>query len=438
MKPAHTVQLLKMRILLLTQYYPPETGAAQNRLSDFASRMANANHVVTVLTALPSYPKGEIYDGYRGRFMMTEQREGVRIVRIRVYATKRKSFVPRILNYLSFALLSLVVAALTPGDSDIVFVESPPLFLGFSGYLMSRLKHAKFVLNISDLWPESAVALGVLKNRGLIRWANWAEKWLYRHASLVTGQTEGIVQYIEKRSPKTRVELLTNGVSPEFLSSAEEALANRESVRGEFGVTGKFVVGFAGLHGLAYDLDSLLEAARMLTSFDEIHFLLVGDGPEKHRLQEQVKLNGMSNVSFFAALAAARMPEIFTAMDVALIPLQRHELFKGTLPAKLFEAMGAGTPVVAAMAGEARRIIEVANCGICVEPGEVPAIAAAILTLFRDIELRRKLGRQGRDYVSVYYNRKEIAERFEHLLVETLSDSHSLASQAAAGSRRVV
>ena len=410
-----------MRIIFLTQYYPPETGAAQNRLADLARRLSNAGHHITVLTAMPSYPKGEIYPEYQGRMGLEENDAGIQIVRTWIYATKRKNFVPRILNYLSFAVLSTVVGWRTIDKADVVFVESPPLFVGVVGYLLSKLKSAKFVLNISDLWPESAVALGVLRNQRLIRWVTKMEEWLYRGANLVTGQTQGIVSSIQRRSPNTPVHLLTNGVSPEFLAAAAEASTNRERVRSEFGVAGKFVVGFAGLHGLVYGLDAVLRAASLLAEHNEIHFLLIGDGPEKQRLQEEARRLGLVNVSFYATLPVERMPEIFTAMDVVLIALRGHDLFKGTLPSKLFEAMGAAVPVVAALKGEAQRIIEAANCGVCVEPDDVFAIAQAILTLFRDPALQRKLGDSGRTYVLDHYNRKDIAERFETLLVESLS-----------------
>lgn len=419
-----------MRILFLTQYYPPETGAAQNRLSDLAKRLTRAGHHVTVLTALPSYPKGEIYPGYRGRIVMTEDDAGIPVVRTWTYATKKKSFLPRILNYLSFSVLSVIVGWRTIENSDVVFVESPPLFIGFSGYLLSKLKHAKFVLNISDLWPESAVALGVLRNRRLIRWVTRAEEWLYQSASLVTGQTQGIVDSIERRCPEIRVHLMTNGVSPEFITSAAEAYANRDCIRREFGVAGKFVVGFAGLHGLAYALEAVLKAASVLANFPEIHFLLIGEGPEKHWLQEKAKLDGLANISFFSSLPAARMPEIFSAMDVELIPLRRHDLFKGMLPAKLFEAMGAGVPLIGALQGEAQRILKNANCGICVEPEDAQAMAEAILTLLRDPALRRKLGENGRAYVSNHYNRKEVAEQFERLLFASLSAPSQLNERA--------
>jgi glycosyltransferase involved in cell wall biosynthesis len=180
---------------------------------------------------------------------------------------------------------------------------------------------------------------------------------------------------------------MTNGVSPEFLASAADARVTRESVRREFGGAGKSVVGYAGLHGLAYDLNAVLKTANVLANNDEIQFLLIGDGPEKRPLQEKAKLDRLTNVSFFSTLPAARMPEIFTAMDVVLIIVRHHDLFKGTLPSKLFDAMGAGVPVITTLQGEAQQILETANCGICVQPNDIPAMAEGILTLFRDSTL---------------------------------------------------
>src|SRR5713101_7869684 len=387
---ASCLRMRTMRILFLTQYYLPESGATQNRVSDLANRLKNAGHQVTVLTAVPNHPKGEIYPGYRGRFTVTEHDAGIRIVRTWIFVTRKQTFFPRILNYLSFALLSLVVGGLTIHNIDAIIVESPPLFLGFSGYLLSKLKRAKFVFNVADLWPQSAVVLGVLRNRTLIRWTTRAEEWLYRHASLVTGQTQRIVDSIRNRCAEARIELITNGVSPEFLESAARASGSREAV-----------------HALAH--------------FDDIHFLLIGDGPDKNRLQTRAEHEKITNVSFFSTLPTARMPQVFTAMDVVLISLRRDELFKGTLPCKLFEAMGAEVPVVGALEGEAQRIIAKANCGICVEPENTAAIVEAITTLYRDPDLRRRLGNNGRGYVSKNYNRREIAARFECFLADILS-----------------
>jgi glycosyltransferase involved in cell wall biosynthesis len=406
-----------MRILFLTQYYPPETGAAQNRLSDLARRLTRAGHRVTVLTALPSYPKGEIYDGYRGRLTMREDYEGICVVRTWVYVTKRKSFVQRILNYLSFAVLSPIVGWVIVKNVDVIIVESPPLFLGVSGYLLSRLKRAKFVLNVSDLWPESAVALDVLRNRRLIRWAKRVEEWLYNRANLVTGQTQGIVDSIQRRCTSTPVHLLTNGVALEFLEQVAQARISRMRLRVKFGFAQKFIVAYTGLHGLAQGLDTLLRSAELLKEHADIQFCFFGEGPEKPNLQSIAAERGLGNVRFYLPLPAAEMAELLASVDVSIVPLKRNYLFKGALPSKLFEALGAGVPVLVALDGEAKELIEKSRGGLLVAPENPEDMAQKILQLYQDAELCRQLGENGREYVRAHYSREEIAKGFEHLIL---------------------
>jgi len=416
-----------MKILFLTQYFPPETGAAQNRLSDLASRLAEAEHSVTVLTALPSYPTGRIFDGYRGRLWMNENRNGVKVVRTWVYTTSQKGFVPRMLNYLCFSIVAFLAGLATARRADLVFVESPPLFVGVTGYLLSRLKRAKFVLNISDLWPESAIVLGMLRNRRLIKLATLVEKGLYRRAALVTGQTQGIVSSIQSRVSGTRVVLLTNGIAPEFPAKVENARRERNRLRQEFGFGENFVVAYAGVHGLAQGLDSIVQAAKTLSSHKEIQFVFFGDGPEKPHLRSIVAESGLTNVSFLPPVMISRMPEVLAAIDVAIVPLKNDPLFRGALPSKLFEAIGAGVPVVAAVDGEARRLVQESGGGLAVEPENPDELAEAILLLHRDPGLRQKLSAHGRTYVEMNYNRKNIFEKLEQLLLEiTKSEQSSL------------
>lgn len=406
-----------MRILFLTQYYPPETGAVQNRLSDLAKRLAKLGHQVEVLTALPSYPKGETYEGYRRRFVMTEQDQSIRIVRTWAYATKKKNFFSRILNYLSFAVLSVPVGWMAAGGADVVVVESPPLFLGFSGYLLSRFKRARFILNVSDLWPESAVALGMLRNRIMVRWATKAEEWLYHSANMVTGQTEGIVSSIQRRCPSTPVHLMTNGVAPEFLTQVARASNKREALREKFGFQGKFIVAYTGVHGLAQGLDTVVRSADLLKQYKQIRFHFFGDGPEKSHLELSAAKNGADNVEFHPPLSAAHMPELLASIDVSVVPLKRNDLFRGALPSKLFEALGAGVPVILALNGEAKNLIEQSHGGLAVEPENPSDMAEKILRLYQNADLRERIGASGRAFVVARYNREHIARRFEEAVL---------------------
>lgn len=407
---------MPLRILILTQYYPPEVGAPQNRLSDLARRLARSGHTITVLTALPNYPRSEVFEGYRGRFSVVEQSEGTRVVRTWIYPLKRPSFRRRLLTYLSFAFSSMVLGAWKVGRQDFVVTESPPLFLLFSGLVISRLKRARFVVNISDLWPASAVAMGILRSRVLIALSTRLEEFLYRRSGLITAQTQGMVKNIRSRCPNVRVELMTNGVDTEaFQVPQQPELKTR--IRKEFGLEKKFVVGYAGLHGLAQGLETVIMAAKVLAGHENIVFALFGEGPEKDLLMRLARQALLANVHFYPAQPVSRMTEVFSLFDCALIPLKRLDLFQGALPSKMFEAMAASVPVIVGVDGEARRLVDKAQAGICVEPENPKALADAILKLYRDPACRKAMGEHGRAYVIEHYDRKRIARQFEQLLV---------------------
>jgi glycosyltransferase involved in cell wall biosynthesis len=418
-----------MRVLFLTQYFPPETGAAQNRLSDLAERLASSGHQITVLTALPNYPQGEIFEGYRGRLVVTEERNKVRVIRAWIFATKSKSFLPKIVNYLSFAILSCIVGIFSVRQMDIVFVESPPLFLGISGYLLARIKRAKFVLNVSDLWPESAIALGMLRNPRIIRWSTRIEEGLYRRAQLVTGQTQGIIDGVRKRWPGAARALLTNGIALEFLARVETARAARPKIREEFGFGNKLIVAYTGVHGFSQGLETVIRAAELLASYKDIQFVFYGDGPQKRELVTMSTEKQLSNVKFLPPQSSDRMPDILASIDISIVPLKRTELFKGALPSKLFEALGAGVPVVAAVEGEAKRLVELSGGGIVIEPENSEKMAEAIVRLFRDPTSRQRLSVDGRNYLVAHYNRKVIADRLENLLLAVKSSSLSISDE---------
>ena len=406
-----------MRILFLTQYYFPETGAPQARLSDWAQRLRKCGHITTVLTALPNYPHGEVFEGYKGRFVMDEQIDNVRVIRSWIYATTSKGFVRRLLNYFSFVLSSLLVGVGTVARQDIVVVESPPLFLGLSGWLISRLRGAKLVFNVSDLWPRSAVEMGIVRSRLLINLASRLEEFIYRHSHAMTGQTVGIVQDIRSRFPQKQVALMTNGVDPEAFVEASRLTEATAAIRQEFGFGRQFVVGYAGLHGLAQGLETVVEAARIVSVHQDIAFAFFGDGPDKKELQRLVDRLGVKNVRFFPTQPRVRMPQIIASFDVSLIPLRRLNVFKGALPSKMFEAMAAAVPLILSIDGEAHALMDLAGAGLYAEPENPQALAAAVLQLYVDPVTRQRLGQNGRQYVMKYFDRKEIAKKFEQFLL---------------------
>lgn len=403
-----------LRIVLLTHYFPPEIGAPQARLSELARRAAEAGHSVMVVTPFPHYPTGVIPAEYRGRFRMEETLDGIRVIRTWVYATPNRGFLRRILNHLSFALSSLT--ALRKVDSaDVIFVESPPLFTGLAVLVYSGIKRAPYIFNVSDIWPQSAVELGALRSRLAIRLAEMLELHLYRRAARVSVVTPGMLERLAARGiPRGKLFLLTNGVDTDFFRSAPR---NTKLAR-SLGLDQRKVFLYAGTHGMAQGLDTVLEAAKQ-TKNSEVLYVLAGDGAEKEALTKRVQAEGITNVHLLPNLPRAVMPDLLNLAYASIIPLKRLDLFKSALPSKMFESMATAKPIVASLWGEAAELIESARCGLVVTPEDPEALREAVEKLAEDPSLARELGDNGRQYVAAHFDRRVIAARFIELLSET-------------------
>jgi glycosyltransferase involved in cell wall biosynthesis len=403
-----------LRIVLLTHYFPPEVGAPQARLFELAQRAAAAGHRVTVVTGFPNYPTGVILAGYRGRFRMEEVLEGVRVIRTWVYATPNRGFLRRILNHISFALSSLTVMRRV-GRTDVIFVESPPLFTGLAALVYTRVKRAPYIFNVSDIWPQSAVELGALRNRLAIRLAEMLELHLYRRAARVTAVTPGMLESLAARGvPRGKLFLLTNGVDTSVFHPAPP---NTELAR-TLGLDERKIFLYAGTHGMAQGLTTVLEAAKQ-TKNPEVLYLLAGEGAEKEALMKSVKTEGMTNVRFLPSQPKAVMPDLINLAYASIIPLKRLDLFKSALPSKMFESMATAKPIVGSLWGEAAELIESAGCGLVVPPEDAAALRDAVEKLAADTSLARELGENGRRYVAAHFERHAIAARFIELLSQT-------------------
>lgn len=406
-----------MKILFLTQYCPPEVGAPQNRIFEFAKKLKEFGHEVSILTAMPNYPKGEIFEGYKGRWLYKQKIDGIKIVRTAIYPTKEKKFLKRLWNYTSFTLSSVIIGAFNIERQDVIITESPPLFLGWSGYLLSKLKGAKFVFNVSDLWPESAITLGILNNRMLINLSFWLEKFCYKKAKLITGQTPGIVSdIIDRGFGENKTYLISNGVDTDLFSKEYYS----EDFRKRNGLKGKFAVCYAGNHGLAQGLEVILNAADELRNEDDIRFVFVGDGAEKDNLIKIKEEKKLDNVIFLPLQPKKNMPKIMASIDAAIVPLKKLNLFKGAFPSKIYETMCSEVPIILAVEGDVADMIYKADAGIVVKPENPKEMAQAVLRLYNDEALVKRLGHNGRKYVIENYSRQNITRKLEQLLLEIM------------------
>lgn len=400
-----------MRIGILTQYYPPEMGAAQSRLSDLALQLRRRGHDVVVLTAMPNYPHGRVLPGYGG-LLRRERREEGNVIRTWIWPSISRRTLPRTLSYLSFTISAALAGAVHLSRLDILITESPPLTLGTTGWLLGKLKRARLVFNVSDLWPESAVALGMLSPDGrATRLAYRLEAFCYRRAWRVSGQSTEILESVERRFPDVNTIPLLGGADTERFQPALRSTDVRVRVLGDEPV----VAVYAGLHGLAQGLDLILDAAELVREVP-LAIVLIGDGPVKRSLIREAARRGLTNVRFADALHRDDVPAVLASADIALVPLGLR--LPGAVPSKLYEAMASGVPVVLVAEGEPADVLDAAGGGIAVKPGDAEGLAAALERLAGSSSLRDSLGAAGRTAAVERHDRRLSCDRFIDALEE--------------------
>ncbi len=388
-------------ILFISPYYPPESGAAPACVGETCIRLVKLGHQVTVLTTLPNYPTGIVLPEYRGRLLQKEVRDGVQIVRVWSYIRPSKSFWSRILWYISFAMLAPLLGGKAVGHPDIILVQSPPLFDAITVRLLSWWKRCPFIFMVSDLWPEAAIQLGVLRNRLMIRFSEWLEWSTYQRAALVWVVTEWIRdRLIQRWLAPERILMLTNGVDTTKFRPLSKVQA-----RAKLGWDDQFTALFVGTHGVTNGIVTILDAAEHLKDYSRIRFVLVGEGADKAYLVNQAQKRGLTNITFMDPVPHSLVPTLIAASDVCLVHVRKAPVTEGVLPIKMLEAMACGRPVVLAVDGEARRVAEQeAGAAIYVEPENATELASAILHLYEHPELVSVLGPKGRAYAEARFD----------------------------------
>lgn len=406
-----------MKLLILTQYYPPEIGAPQNRLHELAVRLKSNGVHVDVLTAMPNYPKMEIFAEYKKGKINEEIIDGIRVFRSRIYVSHSKSIIARLLNYFSFVYTSYRRGRKL-GLYDFLMVESPPLFLGYSAMRLSKKLKAKLIFNVSDLWPESAEKLGIVTNQRLLKVAYNLERKCYEKSYLITGQTNGIVQDILTRFPDKKVFWLPNGVD---LSYYNPEVISPVGFREKYNFSQDQILFFyGGILGHAQGLEIILYAAKQLESYQDAQFILQGSGPEKESLESLKQELGVKNVHFLPPVPKAEMPGILKEIDVALVPLKKLDLFQGAIPSKVFEALSMEVPLLLGVDGEARQhFIDKADAGLFFEPENKADLVEKINYLLENRDEIKRLGANGRKYVMEHFNRNKIANDFHEVLLKS-------------------
>jgi glycosyltransferase involved in cell wall biosynthesis len=426
-----------MKILYVSQYFPPEMGAPSARAAELSRHWAAAGHDVTVLTGFPNHPTGVVPPEYRDKFrrlIAHEQTDGVNVVRTWLLPFPNRKAYERMLNYSSFCA-SAATTGLFLSRPDVVIASSPQLLVAVSGWWLAQWKCVPFVFEVRDLWPESLAAVGMsdgnsLLHRSLARIAGF----LYSHADRIVVVAPAFEDYLVEhwRVPREKISVIENGVETE-LFAPEPFSAEAAALRKELDAEGKFVVSYIGTMGMAHGLETIIAAAVQLqTTNPEIVFLMLGEGAEKEHIVALAQQRGLNNLRFVDQQPRERIPAYISASDVCLVPLKKTDLFKTVIPTKMLEFMSCARPVILGVDGQARAILEEARGGLVIEPENSDALVSAIRYLTANREAGLELGQNGRGYIVRKFSRSNTAEKYILVLKHLLNLSEPRGTELAA------
>ncbi len=406
-----------MRILVVHQYFLGKNDAGGSRWNQFAKYWAQAGHKITVLAGTVHYATGRKQPEYKGRFIVRE-RQGNNVDVLRCYVSEgyNKSFVGRFWAYLSFAVSSIWAGLFYAGKFDVIICTSPPLTVGLTGCVLGVLKRIPMVFEVRDLWLESFLDMGLVKNRWAIKVMYWLQRKIYNSAKWINVLTPAFEEFLVKvnQVPREKISMIPNAADLDIIKPGPR----NNWVRDKHHLGNKFVVTYVGAHGITNKLMQLIEAASILKEKDsDVQIMLVGDGIRKPILREKVAQLGLDNITFVDSVPKNVIVDYIAASDVCTAVLQKLELFKAIYPNKVFDYMAAARPIIIGIDGVARKLIEDAGSGIYVEPENAQEFAEAVLKLKEDGQCRREYGENGLNFVRQHFSRASLADKYLDILV---------------------
>jgi len=402
-----------MKILFITHYYEPDSGAAANRLTRLAKQLHQRGHDITVLTTMPHYPTGIIPPDYRGKFVVAEERDGIRVIQIWLFTSTSSSISRRLISQLSF-MITCIVRGIFVKRPDVILIENQPIFTAFAGWVISLVKRAPYIANISDFWPEYLVVAGVTKETSLI----------YRIFKAITNHTQrqakGIVtlyppllEKVEERiGTVEHSKVIYNAVDVDKLRENIDSTAFRE----KHNLGNARLITFLGILGAHIDIDTMLTVARHFHGYDNLKFVFVGAGQQKDTLQEELQKPEFSHCRWIDWIDYDEVPAFWSASHITYWALHDNPLDQMRFQAKLFEAMGTGTPMIVAVHGLMHDLITEAEAGITVKPYDSDAMIRAIDRLLSDKDLYNHLSQNAQQYAKQHFNPEQNGDDYEALL----------------------
>lgn len=401
-----------MKILFLTDNFPPEVNAPASRTYDHVCEWKKAGHEITVITCAPNFPKGKVYDGYKNKLYQTEMMDGIKVIRVWSYIAANKGFLKRTLDFISFSVTSFLAGLFQ--KADIIIATSPQFFTALSGRTLSFFKRTPWIMEVRDLWPESIKTVGAMKDNAFIRYFEWEEKCCYQSARKIVVVTDSFKRTLIGRGiPAEKIEVVKNGANRELF----KPLPKDEALIKELGLEGKKVIGYIGTHGMAHKLDFIFHCAKNLQD-KNYHLLFIGSGAEKDNLLKLKDELGLNNVTMLDSVPKTEVSRYISILDLSLINLRKSDLFKTVIPSKIFENAGMEIPIIMGVQGEAQEIIEHYGAGLCFEPENEKDFNVKLSALLDDENLYKKC-KEGCRNLSIDFDRKKLARNMLDVIEQT-------------------
>lgn len=404
-----------MKILFLTDNFYPEVNAPASRTYEHAREWVKAGHEVTVITCVPNFPKGKVFDGYKNKLWQKEAIDGIEVIRVWSYIAANKGFVRRTLDFISFSVTSFLAGLFV--KADVIVATSPQFFTALSGRTLSFWKRVPWIMEVRDLWPESIKTVGAMKDNLFIRYFEWEEMRCYRSAKTIVVVTDSFKRTLTARGiDEAKIKVVKNGVDKEMF----KPVPKDEALIGKLGLEGKKIIGYIGTHGMAHKLDFILDCARNMQGRNDFHFLFIGAGAEREALLAKKEREGITNVTMLDSVPKDQVVRYISILDLSLINLRKSELFKTVIPSKMFENAGMQIPIIMGVQGEAQEMLEEYGAGLCFEPENEADFNAKLQQLLSDPDLYERC-RTGGAEMSRDYDRKALADKMLECMMDTVS-----------------
>lgn len=404
-----------MKILFLTDNFPPEVNAPATRTYEHCREWVKQGVEVTVITGVPNFPQGKVYNGYKNKWKQEEIIDGIRVIRVWTYISPNRGFFKRTLDYISFSITSFLIGIFQ--ECDVIIATSPQFFTALAGRTLSKFKNRPWIMEVRDLWPESIKTVGAMKDNLFIRYFEREEKWCYNSALAIVSVTESFKTEIIKRGINpNKIKVIRSGANHDIF----QPQAKNQDIINNLGLNGKRVLGYIGTHGMAHKLDFILDCAKELNQFDNsFHFILIGDGAEKNNLRKKIEVEKISNVTMLNTVPKSEVVKYLSILDAAIINLKKDNLFKTVIPSKIYETAAMQIPILIGVDGEARMLVEQYSAGLYYEPENMESFIKALYYLFNSEGVYKKY-KEGGQNLSKEYDRKILAREMLTFLYSIL------------------